>query len=208
MKWCGRDLIWGSTPALAWGDWGKPRKNSVRIAGLWAEIWTRELPNTKQECQPIDRKRILNRMLRFYGVYHVRCTHSDICGTMTATTLRLDSTQVGSDLEFSRGCCWPRPGRGGGGGFRPFYWSAWQVGPTHPYAQLHKLLKKGNALFWRNFVQNKLISLYPSLLTRHTKENCKEVSWGIWHLDKLYFNTVQRRTVRLNHRLFFTAVDS
>jgi hypothetical protein len=31
----------------------KTTKISVRIAGLSAEIWTRDLPNTK-ECQPFD----------------------------------------------------------------------------------------------------------------------------------------------------------
>jgi hypothetical protein len=28
----------------------KPYKSSVGIVGLWAEIWTRDLQNTKQEC--------------------------------------------------------------------------------------------------------------------------------------------------------------
>jgi hypothetical protein len=27
---------------------------SVRIADLRAKIWTQDLPNTKQECQPLD----------------------------------------------------------------------------------------------------------------------------------------------------------
>jgi hypothetical protein len=34
-------------------DCGKPRKTSVRIAGLRSEIWTRDIPNTKQECYQI-----------------------------------------------------------------------------------------------------------------------------------------------------------
>jgi hypothetical protein len=29
---------------------GKPWKTSVRIAVLWAEIWTWDIPDTKQEC--------------------------------------------------------------------------------------------------------------------------------------------------------------
>jgi hypothetical protein len=28
----------------------KTRKISVRIAGLWTDIWTRDIQNTKQEC--------------------------------------------------------------------------------------------------------------------------------------------------------------
>jgi hypothetical protein len=36
-------------PAFAWEDWGKLRSISVRIAGLEAEIWTRDFQNTKQE---------------------------------------------------------------------------------------------------------------------------------------------------------------
>jgi hypothetical protein len=43
----GRGLINGlSRP----GGTEKKQKNSARIAGLPAEIWTRYLPNTKQEC--------------------------------------------------------------------------------------------------------------------------------------------------------------
>jgi hypothetical protein len=34
----GRGLIEDTIPAFVWKDWGKPRKNSVRIAGLRAEI--------------------------------------------------------------------------------------------------------------------------------------------------------------------------
>jgi hypothetical protein len=29
-------------------DWDKPRKIVDRIASVWTEIWTRDLPNTKQ----------------------------------------------------------------------------------------------------------------------------------------------------------------
>jgi hypothetical protein len=29
-------------------------KTSIRIAGLWPEIPTRDLPITKQECEPLD----------------------------------------------------------------------------------------------------------------------------------------------------------
>jgi hypothetical protein len=35
-------------PASACKRWGKPRKLSVTIAGLWTEIWTRDLLNTNQ----------------------------------------------------------------------------------------------------------------------------------------------------------------
>jgi hypothetical protein len=34
---------------LVMRDWGKPRKILFSIAGLRAEIWTQDLPNTKQE---------------------------------------------------------------------------------------------------------------------------------------------------------------
>jgi hypothetical protein len=32
------------------GGTEEPYENPVRLAGLRAEIWTRELPNTKQVC--------------------------------------------------------------------------------------------------------------------------------------------------------------
>jgi hypothetical protein len=38
----------------SWRDWGKSRKNSIRIAGLRAEIWAQNLPNTTQECYTLD----------------------------------------------------------------------------------------------------------------------------------------------------------
>jgi hypothetical protein len=37
-------------PAFNWKDWGKPRKITVRAAGLRSGIWTWDLPNRKQEC--------------------------------------------------------------------------------------------------------------------------------------------------------------
>jgi hypothetical protein len=40
-KGSGRGLIPGTISAFAWRKWGKPRKPSVRIAGLRAEIWIR-----------------------------------------------------------------------------------------------------------------------------------------------------------------------
>jgi hypothetical protein len=50
MEGSGRGLICDTILKFAWMDLGKPRKPSVRIAGLRAEIWIRHLPNTKQEC--------------------------------------------------------------------------------------------------------------------------------------------------------------
>jgi hypothetical protein len=51
MDWkgCGRNLIYGITQEFAWRDWGKLRKTYVRVAGLRAEIWTRDIKNTKKE---------------------------------------------------------------------------------------------------------------------------------------------------------------
>jgi hypothetical protein len=51
----GRKRSWpGNIPTFTWSDWGRPRKTSVMTAGLRAEIWTRHLMNTIQECQPLD----------------------------------------------------------------------------------------------------------------------------------------------------------
>jgi hypothetical protein len=46
----GLGMIWGTIQILAWRDWGKLRKPSVKILGLRAEVRTRHLPNMKQEC--------------------------------------------------------------------------------------------------------------------------------------------------------------
>jgi hypothetical protein len=50
MEGSGRGLIWGTMMTLAWRNSGKSRKPSVRIAGVRTEIWTRDLPNTKQSA--------------------------------------------------------------------------------------------------------------------------------------------------------------
>jgi hypothetical protein len=46
--------IQGTNQAFAWKDWEKLQKSSVRIADLWADIWTQDLPYMKQECYPLD----------------------------------------------------------------------------------------------------------------------------------------------------------
>jgi hypothetical protein len=51
MEGSGRGLIWGTIVAFAWRDWGKPSKTSVRIAGLRADIWIRDLQNMKQKVK-------------------------------------------------------------------------------------------------------------------------------------------------------------
>jgi hypothetical protein len=45
---------WKYYSSIAYGDWRKPRETSVRITGLRADIWTLDLPKTKQEWKPLD----------------------------------------------------------------------------------------------------------------------------------------------------------
>jgi hypothetical protein len=54
MEQSGQVLIEGTIPVFVWKDWGKPRKTSVRIAGLRAETLNRHLPNKTQECWPFN----------------------------------------------------------------------------------------------------------------------------------------------------------
>jgi hypothetical protein len=49
MEGSGRGLIQGTAPEIAWRDWGKPRRTSVKIGGLWADICSRNHPNAEQE---------------------------------------------------------------------------------------------------------------------------------------------------------------
>jgi hypothetical protein len=68
--WNGKDLEGngrglGTITELAWRNWGTPRSPSVRIAGLRAEIWTRDLPNRK-ECWPLDHD---VRNIPFLGIH-------------------------------------------------------------------------------------------------------------------------------------------
>jgi hypothetical protein len=50
MERSGRGLIQNSIPTFILRDWGMPQKTSVGITRLCADFWTRNLPNTKQEC--------------------------------------------------------------------------------------------------------------------------------------------------------------
>jgi hypothetical protein len=43
----------GNIPEFAWWDWERKRK-PVRISGLRDEIWTRNLPNTKQDYESLN----------------------------------------------------------------------------------------------------------------------------------------------------------
>jgi hypothetical protein len=46
--------FYGTIPEFSWRNWERPQKTSHWIAGLRAENWTRDLPNTKQECWSLD----------------------------------------------------------------------------------------------------------------------------------------------------------
>jgi hypothetical protein len=48
----GRDLILWYYPRISLKILRRTTKKSVGIAGLQADIWTWDLPNTKQECRP------------------------------------------------------------------------------------------------------------------------------------------------------------
>jgi hypothetical protein len=55
-KWFGKDVMQknhslteGSIHTFGWRDWDKPRDASDSIAVLRAEIWIRDLSNTKHE---------------------------------------------------------------------------------------------------------------------------------------------------------------
>jgi hypothetical protein len=56
MNWkeFGRKLSWPNSRWICLVELRKITKTSVRIAGLRAEIWTRNIPNSKQECYPPD----------------------------------------------------------------------------------------------------------------------------------------------------------
>jgi len=69
----GRGLILRYYTVFAWKDWRKPRKPSVIIASLRAEIWTQDLPNTKQECQTFDHDVLCT--FRGLGFFHIASRH-------------------------------------------------------------------------------------------------------------------------------------
>jgi hypothetical protein len=50
MEERGRVLILSYYPRICLGGLKKSQNISVRITGLWAEISTRDLQSTKQEC--------------------------------------------------------------------------------------------------------------------------------------------------------------
>jgi len=51
-SWIWKEMIVDcSRKATVWRHWGNPQKTSNRAARLRADIWTRDLPNKKEECQ-------------------------------------------------------------------------------------------------------------------------------------------------------------
>jgi hypothetical protein len=63
MNWegCRRKRSWPNWmpyPDVYWRDWGQLRNISLRLANLWADIWTRDLPNTKQEWTTRPRRSV------------------------------------------------------------------------------------------------------------------------------------------------------
>jgi hypothetical protein len=65
MEGSGRGLIQGTVPVFVSSNWVQPRNPSVRTA----EIWTRNLPNTKKECEPLDHE------VRLHGMWLQRHKH-------------------------------------------------------------------------------------------------------------------------------------
>jgi hypothetical protein len=58
MTWkkCETKQLWHQILQIPWNDWGILRTFQVRIIDFWAEIWTRNLPNMKQEHYSFDLK--------------------------------------------------------------------------------------------------------------------------------------------------------
>jgi hypothetical protein len=48
MEGRGRGQIYGPIIAFAWIYWGKPQ--NALVSRFQAEIWTQDLPTTKQKC--------------------------------------------------------------------------------------------------------------------------------------------------------------
>jgi hypothetical protein len=65
LEGCGRGLTYGRPTILdfAWRDRVKPRKASVMIVGVPAEIRTEHLSNTIQKCYPFS-QRIYSLLLK------------------------------------------------------------------------------------------------------------------------------------------------
>jgi hypothetical protein len=54
MEGSDRTLFYGTVIAFIEGTEENHENASTRMAGLRAAIYTRDLPNTKQECLPLD----------------------------------------------------------------------------------------------------------------------------------------------------------
>jgi hypothetical protein len=67
----GRGLTWLSIQTFFERKWRKPRKVSVRVANIRAEILLCDFPNTKQECELLSHNirsihiKFLNKELKF-----------------------------------------------------------------------------------------------------------------------------------------------
>jgi hypothetical protein len=73
-QWIGNDvdingfgLIQGTIPAYSCKDWGKLQNKFSHNVISWAEIWIRDLPNTKQDYER-DVRRVSSKKETFIAV--------------------------------------------------------------------------------------------------------------------------------------------
>jgi hypothetical protein len=73
---CDSDRIWDSSPIFVWRQWGKPRRMSVGILNVRAEVRTEDLPNrnldgdrfTNSLGVQLYKQRLLNQIFSWYNV--------------------------------------------------------------------------------------------------------------------------------------------
>jgi hypothetical protein len=104
------ERIWKEA-AVAWfkiltchlsGDWGKPRNTLVRIAELWVEIWTRDLPKDMESyyLEPYTYRFSIKKILM--NLYCLLCSSANVAPWFNTSELSFYRDWVPYELACAR----------------------------------------------------------------------------------------------------------
>jgi hypothetical protein len=91
----------------------KLRQTPIRTVHIWVEIWTRQLPYTKQKCYPVCYRVLSQKWNAWYNTFTCE-SRENTCSPAVTATSRTDNTQSGglshTHIRSQTDCeCWFKP---------------------------------------------------------------------------------------------------